>query len=584
MSSNLPVTSKSFFLGPHGENADFFQQVWEELLQKTLQHRRETFSEDAQLSLAAPDSEQFKTVKKEIENFFTILHKEVPTFSNRYLGHMISDVSIPALIGNVAVLFCNPNLASKEVATVSRMFEMQAINELAQMVGLNTEPARGHFTSGGTVANFEAFWRARYRFDHWLAMAAYLLEKGHTKDNMFELAHQGWDKFDASVAQYSIETSELTERSYVVQGPWDIANYYRDTLKREFPQPVVLVPGNKHYSWPKAANIFGLSEKAIWPTELDRFGRVSIASLKKNIERAKREQRPIMMNVSVAGTTELGSVDPVDEVSELLEEYRQREGIHIWHHVDAAYGGYFCATFRQGASKLPDNAQRAFAALSRVDSITLDPHKLGFVPYACGAFLVKDARSYSVSQISAPYLIKDESMGFPGWSTTLEGSRSATGAGAVWLSSRVLPLNADGHGAILNQTLEAKELLAKKLQQKFANIHFTAGSDTNIVSFVLAAPGNGLQEVNRVTGAIIDSFSDSPNFAISRTALNLASYASLVNDVVDEWGGAMDDDHLLVIRMVVMSPYLGDSANTEKLLDEFIAELEAFHTEAISPS
>lgn len=582
MNSNLPVTSKSFFLGPHGENADFFQQVWEELLQKTLQHRRETFSGDAQLSLAAPDNEQFKTVKKEIENFFTILHKEVPTFSNRYLGHMISDVSIPALIGNVAVLFCNPNLASKEVATVSRMFEMQAINELAEMVGLNTEPARGHFTSGGTVANFEAFWRARYRFDHWLAMAAYLLEKGHTKDNIFELAHQGWDKFDASVEQYSIETSELTERSYVVQGPWDIASYYRDTLKREFPQPVVLVPGNKHYSWPKAANIFGLSEKAIWPTELDRFGRVSIASLKKNIERAKREQRPIMMNVSVAGTTELGSVDPVDEVNELLEEYRQREGIHIWHHVDAAYGGYFCATFRQGESKLPDNAQRAFAALSRVDSITLDPHKLGFVPYACGAFLVKDARSYSVSQISAPYLIKDESIGFPGWSTTLEGSRSATGAGAVWLSSRVLPLNADGHGAILNQTLEAKELLAEKLQQNFANIHFTAGSDTNIVSFVLAEPGNGLQEVNRVTGAIIDSFSDSPNFAISRTALNLASYASLVNDVVDEWGGAMDDDHLLVIRMVVMSPYLGDSANTEKLLDEFVAELETFHTKAIS--
>jgi glutamate/tyrosine decarboxylase-like PLP-dependent enzyme len=582
VNSNLPVTSKSFFLGPHGENADFFQQVWEELLQKTLQHRRETFSGDAQLSLAAPDNEQFKTVKKEIENFFTILHKEVPTFSNRYLGHMISDVSIPALIGNVAVLFCNPNLASKEVATVSRMFEMQAINELAEMVGLNTEPARGHFTSGGTVANFEAFWRARYRFDHWLAMAAYLLEKGHTKDNIFELAHQGWDKFDASVEQYSIETSELTERSYVVQGPWDIASYYRDTLKREFPQPVVLVPGNKHYSWPKAANIFGLSEKAIWPTELDRFGRVSIASLKKNIERAKREQRPIMMNVSVAGTTELGSVDPVDEVNELLEEYRQREGIHIWHHVDAAYGGYFCATFRQGESKLPDNAQRAFAALSRVDSITLDPHKLGFVPYACGAFLVKDARSYSVSQISAPYLIKDESIGFPGWSTTLEGSRSATGAGAVWLSSRVLPLNADGHGAILNQTLEAKELLAEKLQQNFANIHFTAGSDTNIVSFVLAEPGNGLQEVNRVTGAIIDSFSDSPNFAISRTALNLASYASLVNDVVDEWGGAMDDDHLLVIRMVVMSPYLGDSANTEKLLDEFVAELETFHTKAIS--
>ena len=38
----------------------------------------------------------------------------------------------------------------------------------------------------------------------------------------------------------------------------------------------------------------------------------------------------------------------------------------------------------------------------------------------------------------------------------------------------------------------------------------------------------------------------------------------------------MDDDHLLVIRMVVMSPYLGDSAITGALLDEFVAELRRF--------
>ncbi len=567
---------ESFFLGPHGENAAFFQQIWGELLQKTLQHRRETFSEDGDLSIAPPNSEQIKAVEAEIEKFFSMLQKEVPTFSNRYLGHMISDVSIPALIGNAAVLFCNPNLASKEVASVGLMFEMQAINELAKMVGFEIESARGHFTSGGTVANFEAFWRARYRLDHWLAMAAYLLEKGHSNKTIFELAHQGWENFSANEQQFAIDTSELAERSYVVQGPWDIARYYRASLNQDFPQPVVLVPGNKHYSWPKVANIFGLSEKAIWPTELDRSGRVSIAGLRKNIERARREQRPIMMNVSVAGTTELGTVDPVDEACDLLDEYRQREGIHIWHHVDAAYGGYFCATFREGESLLAERAVRAFTALSRVDSITLDPHKLGYVPYACGAFLVKDARSYSVSQISAPYLVKDEGMDSPSWSTTLEGSRSATGAGAVWLSSRVLPLNATGHGAILNQTLATKQQLADKLQQNFTDIHFTPGSDTNIVSFVLAKPGSGLQAVNRLTGAIIDSFTDSPNFAISRTALNIANYSALVKDVVDQWGGTLDDDHLLVIRMVIMSPYFGDAATADKLLDDFVAELKGF--------
>jgi glutamate/tyrosine decarboxylase-like PLP-dependent enzyme len=573
---------ESFFLGPRGENAAFFEQIWGDLLHRSLQHRRDTFSRDGELNIEPPDSAQFQAVGAEIEKFFSILQKEVPTFSNRYLGHMISDVSIPALIGNVAVLFCNPNLASKDVATAGLMFEMQAINELASMVGFEIESARGHFTSGGTVANFEAFWRARYRMDHWMSMAAYLLEKGHSQASFFELAHQGWESFNANTQQFAIDIAELAQRSYVVQGPWDIATYYRDTLNRDFPQPVVLVPGNKHYSWPKSANIFGISEKAIWSTELDRFGRVSIASLRNNIEKARRQQRPIMMNVSVAGTTELGTVDPVDEVSNLLDEYRRREGIHIWHHVDAAYGGYFCATFRGGESRLPESAIQAFAALPRVDSITLDPHKLGFVPYACGAFLVRDAQSYAVSHISAPYLKEDTGTDEPSWSTTLEGSRSATGAGAVWLSSRVLPLDATGHGAILNQTLVTKQQLADKLQQNFSAIHFTPGSDTNIVSFVLAESGSSLQQVNRVTGAIIDNFTDSPNFAISRTALNIKNYEQLVNALVGQWNGAMDDDHLLVIRMVVMSPYLGDWATTEKLLDEFIGELRVFHQQAIA--
>ncbi len=571
---------ESFFLGPHGENAEFFQRAWMQLLQKSLEHRRQTFSGDGELSIQAPHSEQIQALEQEIERFFALLHKEVPTFSRRYLGHMISDISIPALIGNAAVLFCNPNLASKEVAAAGMQFEMQAVNKLAAMIGFDVKSARGHFTSGGTVANFEAFWRARYRLDHSLAMAAYLLEKGLSQDSIFNLAHLECGNFAANMAKFDIDIGDLAQRSFVVQGPWDIANYYRDTLKREFPQPVILVPGNKHYSWPKSANIFGISEKSVWPTKLDRNGRTNVASLRENIEKARREQRPIMMVVSVAGTTELGTVDPVDEVCDLLDEYRESEGIDIWHHVDAAYGGYFCSTFRGGESRLSDTAVRAFSALPRVESVTLDPHKLGFVPYACGAFLVRDARSYTVSDISAPYLVQDTEVDSPSWSTTLEGSRSATGPGAVWLSAKVLPLNAEGHGAILNRTLQTTQFLAALLQRDLPDVYFAPGSDTNIVSFVLAQRGDRLGEVNRVTGAIIERFTHSPNFAISRTALDIGSYAELIQDVVGQWDGTVDDDHLLVIRMVVMSPYLDDSATTEKLLAEFIKELRRFHSQA----
>ena len=51
-----------------------------------------------------------------------------------------------------------------------------------------------------------------------------------------------------------------------------------------------------------------------------------------------------MMVVAVAGTTELGMIDPVDEVNAVLKRYREQQGLHIWHHVDAAYGGYLYGT------------------------------------------------------------------------------------------------------------------------------------------------------------------------------------------------------------------------------------------------
>ena len=173
------------FIGPHGENADFFTELWEELLYRSLRHRRETFAADGELPISPPSELERQQVKAGIEEFFSILHKEVPTFSNRYLGHMVSDISIPALVGNISVLFCNPNLASRETAKAGIFFETRAINTLAEMIGMDPSAARGHFTSGGTLANFEAFWRARYRMDHWLSMAAWLEEKDTSTRTFF---------------------------------------------------------------------------------------------------------------------------------------------------------------------------------------------------------------------------------------------------------------------------------------------------------------------------------------------------------------------------------------------------------------
>ncbi len=109
---------------------------------------------------------------------------------------MVADVALPALMGHMAVLLHNPNLTSKEAAKVGAVLEDEMISMLGEMVGFDPVKVRGHATGGGTVANFEAIWRARFRQDHWLSLALYMFEEKGVRLDLFDACHMGWDKFN----------------------------------------------------------------------------------------------------------------------------------------------------------------------------------------------------------------------------------------------------------------------------------------------------------------------------------------------------------------------------------------------------
>lgn len=114
-------------------------------------------------------------MSQELDTLKTLMRRETATYSPRYAGHMVS-ITLPALFGQLTALLHNPNNTSKEVSRVGTVIEAEAIGMLAEMIGYDPAAARGHFTSGGTVANFEGVWRARYRLDHWLSLALWIAE------------------------------------------------------------------------------------------------------------------------------------------------------------------------------------------------------------------------------------------------------------------------------------------------------------------------------------------------------------------------------------------------------------------------
>ena len=98
-------------------------------------------------------------------------------------------------------------------------------------------------------------------------------------------------------------------------------------------------------------------------------------ALRAEIEADRKAGRIPCCIVGVAGATSTGVIDPLDELAAIASENDS------WFHVDAAYGG---------ALAFSDRHKAKLKGIEHADSVTFDPHKWMFVPFACGATLVRD--------------------------------------------------------------------------------------------------------------------------------------------------------------------------------------------------
>lgn len=556
------VALKSFFLGPQSENAEWLLEVVDDLFRKWFRWRRDSFPEDGTAITGADQrrpefrqqQQKFRTLVAELTDRF---EEEIPKFSPRYVGHMVSEISLPALMGHILTLMHNPNIIARESARVATDVENEAVECLAHMLGL---PASfGHFTSGGTVANFEAVVRARARLHAWIAVVARLRQAGASEMSLFEAAHLGWDRYqelrgamtDADLAPF------LPDRS----DPWEAARALEEVYGTRYRGPALIVPSSAHYSWKKAARLLGIGESNLYYVEADLQGRYDVSALKNRIDECARIQQPVLAVVSVAGTTETGAVDPIDKIQTLLDEYRAK-GLHIWHHVDAAYGGFFCTMLRKGPSgeaaapPLTPAIWDALAAIGRSDSVTVDPHKLGYVPYSSGTFLTADERDYSCVLTLAPYLDYEDGARADHGPYTLEGSRSAAGAVATWLTARSIGLHQSGYGLLLSRTIRQKQKLERWLAEKLSSARLYPICDTNLICFCIAAPGEAVSVTNARTLKILGKLSSEYLYTMSKTEFPLTGPArATALRFAQTWDAQVDAGSLIVLRLCLMNPF-----------------------------
>ncbi|MBL8177181.1 MAG: hypothetical protein JNK48_21080, partial [Bryobacterales bacterium] len=252
----------------------------------------------------------------------------------------------------------------------------------------------------------------------------------------------------------------------------------------------------------------------------------------------------------------------------------------------------------------------------QAESVTVDPHKLGYVPYPCGVVAFRNDLVRQFICEDPPYISSSthddvQAKGHHAPATIgpyiLEGSKSGAAVAACWLSHRMIPPDRDGHGEIVRASLltarELYELLihwdvaarANKQDCPFRFLPVTAmPPDTNILCFI-AAPNQRwpLQRMNAWNRWLyrrftIDAehgdaqYSYSQPFFLSHTEFAASSYpARVMKNLLDRAQidpAEYEREGLYVLRATLMSPFhilAAETGHRQSLLSAFLDLLAA---------
>ncbi|MEM2146056.1 MAG: tyrosine decarboxylase MfnA [Candidatus Jordarchaeaceae archaeon] len=218
--------------------------------------------------------------------------------------------------------------------------------------------------------------------------------------------------------------------------------------------PEVIIPETAHISFDKAADLMGLRLIRI---PVDQEYKVKISEVKKAIS------NKTIAIVGIAGTTALGTIDPIEELSEIATEN------NLYLHIDAAFGGMVIPFLERMGYKVPKFDFRN----EGVCSITIDPHKMGLAPIPAGGIIFRNQSYIQENCFEIPYLA--------GGSYThpiILGTRSGATAIATWAILKHLGI--EGYQKIVKNCMNITQQLEKGLE-KIENLELAAKPVMNIL-------------------------------------------------------------------------------------------------------
>ena len=310
-----------------------------------------------------------------------------------------------------------------------------------------------------------------------------------------------------------------------------IANMEALWVARELrPAKAIAYSADAHYTHSRMCEVLGVEGI---PVATDAAGRMDVTALEELLRTGR-----VGTVVVTLGTTGLGALDPVHEIAALKDVYDIRL------HVDAAYGGFFSLI----ADDSPDGVASApYRAVSLADSVVVDPHKHGLQPYGCGAVLFSDptvGRFYIHDSPYTYFTSDDLHLG----EISLECSRAGAGAAGLWLTTQLLPLTAEGLGAVMRPGRAAALRWFDLLEASDALSPFQH-PDIDIVTYLPLT--DSMTALDDITGRIFTESADGPR----DQQVHLATYAVNASSLAARSFNLTDDmERARILRSVLMKP------------------------------
>ncbi|CAN8072538.1 unnamed protein product [Agarophyton chilense] len=215
----------------------------------------------------------------------------------------------------------------------------------------------------------------------------------------------------------------------------------------------ILVSQQGHYAMMNSTDWLGIGMNNIETIETDdETNAMDTEHLKEKLAELKSQGVPVLAVICTMGTTDAFSIDPVKEIHTILSDYANPEGYERpMIYCDAVIGwcfltfkGYNFDENKYGISNsVCSQIKKVYDKMLEIeyaDSVGIDFHKTGWVPYATSMFIAKDLVHFKslMNRPGAVYL--NERTHYNPGLYSLEVSRSAAPALGAWATFRFFGL------------------------------------------------------------------------------------------------------------------------------------------------